>query len=209
MKHKNDFPFNTDLWINEMNIKEEKDRFRQEIKSKIKGLSLTERDAKSTAIAEKIRQSRIFKEANVIMFYAAMTYEVDTTNIIETALNDSKRVVLPLMKEDSRDLLACGIKDLKRDTKECRYGFREPKLPDAEIIDKEKIDVVYIPGVCFSRKNERLGRGAGYYDRFLSELNPETIKIGLAFDFQLVDTIPTEKHDVPLDGVITDKYSTI
>ena len=69
--------------------------------------------------------------------------------------------------------------------------------------NRDDIDVVIVPGICFDRYNNRLGRGVGFYDKFFSTLKSTTRTIGLAFDFQVRDTIPTEKHDVRLTAVIS------
>ena len=97
----------------------------------------------------------------------------------------------------------CHIKDLEEDTNLCEYGFLEPKNSIWGNVEAKDIDVVYIPGICFDERNNRLGRGAAYYDKFLSSLRSDTKKIGIAFDLQLVDHVPAEAHDIVLDYVVT------
>ena len=72
------------------------------------------------------------------------------------------------------------------------------------IVDAERIGLVIVPGVAFDIKNGRLGRGKGYYDRFLEKLPPGKTTIGLAFDFQIVKDLPKDSHDIPVSKVITD-----
>ena len=79
------------------------------------------------------------------------------------------------------------------------YGIKEPT--GKVFTDFAKIDVAIIPGVAFDRQGHRLGRGKGYYDRLLSVM-PQVYKIGLCFDFQVVDNVPVDSHDIRMDEVI-------
>ena len=89
-----------------------------------------------------------------------------------------------------------GPADLQRGA----FGIFEPT---GELFtDYNTIDVAIIPGMAFDAKGHRLGRGKGYYDRFLAKLSPSTYKIGLCFSWQLVDYVPTDEHDIPMDEVI-------
>ena len=82
------------------------------------------------------------------------------------------------------------------------YGIAQPYLDPQKVLKLKDIDAVVVPGLAFDRSNNRLGRGAGYYDRFLSSL-PETIAtVGLAFDFQITESLPIGAHDMPLQQII-------
>ncbi|MBU1863577.1 MAG: 5-formyltetrahydrofolate cyclo-ligase [Candidatus Omnitrophica bacterium] len=186
-----------------MNIKEEKRELRFEILDKLKRQNLTERKTKSSIITQKILLSPDFKNAERVMLYAAMTYEVETRDIITHAFRMRKKVILPLLDREKREITPCEIKDFEKETQWCTYGFREPNHSFRNNIEVGKIDIVIIPGICFDTKNNRLGRGIGCYDKFLSLLKPDIITIGLGFDFQIRAKIPTEKHDVPLTEVIS------
>lgn len=85
-----------------------------------------------------------------------------------------------------------------------RKAIRAGKRVVAPGVEAKELDVVIVPGLVFDEKNNRLGRGKGFYDRFLSTLDPRVRKVGLAFSFQVVPSIPTESHDVPMDLVLTD-----
>ena len=85
----------------------------------------------------------------------------------------------------------------------CRFGFREPKPSVPEYAARDCIDVVLVPGIAFDSANHRLGRGCGYYDRFLASLSRDTTRIGAAFDFQILPDIPYEEHDQPVDSVVS------
>ena len=81
------------------------------------------------------------------------------------------------------------------------FGIDEPG-PDAAECLPERIDLVFVPGVAFTAQGERLGRGRGYYDRYLSQPGMQAMKIGVCYAHQLVRTLPSELHDVVMDGVI-------
>jgi 5-formyltetrahydrofolate cyclo-ligase len=82
------------------------------------------------------------------------------------------------------------------------YGIPGPHLDKTKAVHLDRVDAVIVPGLAFDKANNRLGRGAGYYDRFLPGLPKTSAKIGIAFDFQIVDRLPKEEHDVPLDIII-------
>ena len=119
-----------------------------------------------------------------------MPGEVDTLAMIEKAIFSGKRVALPIVEQNQRKLIPAIISSME-DVHNGTYGIAEPYLDPQKVLTLKDIDAVVVPGLAFDRSNNRLGRGAGYYDRFLSTL-PETITtVGLAFDFQLTESLPT------------------
>ena len=85
-----------------------------------------------------------------------------------------------------------------------RWGIAEPDVGRAVSVPPEKIDVVLVPGVAFSRAGQRLGRGKGFYDRLLPRLRPDVWRVGVAFGIQMVDSLPTERHDQSLTHLVTE-----
>lgn len=122
--------------------------------------------------------------------------------MIAEALRLGKTVGLPVVEATDYRLSPRVIQDFERDVVAGSYGIKEPrKLPNNEM---QQIDMVIVPGIVFDKCHHRIGWGAGYYDRFLGNLSRTTKTIGLAFDFQIVDTIPSvEPHDVSLDDVLS------
>ena len=160
-----------------------------------------ERLRKSRLIAGQFWKLPAIQKARIILFYASMPGEVDTLAMIEKAIYSGKRVALPIVEQKKGKLiptLISSMEDLRLGT----YGIAEPHLdPNKEIAIKD-LDAVIVPGLAFDRQNNRLGQGAGYYDRFLRTL-PETVTtVGLAFDFQLTESLPTEAHDMRLQQII-------
>jgi 5-formyltetrahydrofolate cyclo-ligase len=155
---------------------------------------------KSRLIAEQLWQLPAIQNAQSILFYASMPGEVDTLAMIEKAIFSGKRVALPIVEQNQRKLIPTLILSME-DVHTGPYGIAEPSDPHQAIALKD-LDAVIVPGLAFDRLHHRLGRGAGYYDRFLSTLPKFVTTVGLAFDFQLTESLPTEAHDMRLQQII-------
>jgi len=151
----------------------------------------------STGITKQLLEFDLFKNANVIHCYISTDSEVSTLEILNSALISGKKVLVPAMAENG-EMRSSELSSLDN-LVENNLKFKEPcekKYSDSSI------DLVIVPGVAFDRTGNRLGRGGGYYDKFLAGAN--ATKIGLAFSSQIVDDVPVEAHDVPVDYVITE-----
>jgi 5-formyltetrahydrofolate cyclo-ligase len=160
-----------------------------------------DRQAKSQVIEVKLFELKEIQKAKTVLFYASLPGEVDTFAMILKAIELKKHICLPIVVETQRKMiptLTNNVADLKRGP----CGTLEPRYDDSLEVSLKDIDAVIVPGLAFDKSNNRLGRGAGYYDRFLSGLPSTTTTIGLAFDFQVTDRLPVEEHDVPLSYVI-------
>ncbi len=135
------------------------------------------------------------------MFYSSIINEVQTDFMIKEALKEGKKIALP--QTTPYELIPRVIKNYPDDLSPGVFGILEPteKMP---IIEKNDIDLVVVPGIAFSKDCVRLGYGKGYYDKFLKWYN--NIKIGIAFWEQILNEVPHDKYDIPLDMIITDKY---
>ncbi|MBZ0167358.1 MAG: 5-formyltetrahydrofolate cyclo-ligase [Candidatus Omnitrophica bacterium] len=178
-----------------------KEELRKKVLTLLRNQEGKKRLTKSLGILDQLFGRVDFREASSILFYASFDGEVVTHDMIIGALKLGKTVGLPVMEADDCHLSPRVIRDFERDLVAGPYGIRQPrKLPDNEMTH---IDMVIVPGVVFDKNNHRIGRGAGYYDRFLGNLSDKTTTVGLAFDFQMVDKIPCiEPHDVPVDHVL-------
>ena len=160
-----------------------------------------ERSRKSRLIAEQLWKLPAIQKARGILFYASMPGEVETLAMIEKAIFSGKRVSLPIVEQIQRKLIPTLISSME-DVHESTYGIAEPHFDPDKAIALKDLDAVIVPGLAFDKRHHRLGRGKGYYDHFLSTL-PETVTtVGLAFDFQLTESLPTEAHDVRLQQII-------
>jgi len=180
---------------------------KQEIRQRILDLihHQKEEDAvrKSRDICFKLLALREFQEAGTILFYCSFNGEVNTFPMMDRAIELKKRVAVPFIQKETKQIVVMLIKS----TKELipgSYGIPAPRYDAGAVLASLDIDLVLVPGVAYDRAKNRLGRGAGYYDRFLSEL-PSTIPtVGLAYDFQLVPALAgLEPHDRPVTQVLT------
>jgi len=181
---------------------EKKEKIRRRILEKLNLQDKNLRLKNSLKIKKLLFESKEFKSAEVILFYLSFDGEVDTYSMIEDSLGMGKAIAVPFVERGEKDILPCLIKSISsKSLKKGLYGIKQPKrfYP----IDLERIDLVIVPGVCFDKKGNRLGRGKGYYDRFLKKLSSSTKKIGLAFDFQILPSLPREPHDSCVDKIIS------
>ena len=157
---------------------------------------------KSQSIAVQLLKLPSIEKATTIMFYASTLEEVDTLMMIQKVISLGKRVALPIVEHNQRKLIPTLISSMEEIHKGA-YGIFEPHLNPGNAVALKDLDVVIVPGLAFDQKRRRLGRGEGYYDRFLSVLPETTATVGLAFDFQLTDCLPFEAHDMPLSKIIS------
>ncbi len=164
-------------------------------------LSSEDRAALSQAIARRVLALDLFERARTLGLYAPMGAEVDTAEIARVALACGKRVAYPRLVEGVRALgfAACAQEDLRPGA----LRTREPP-PHASAVPLRELDAVIVPGLAFDAGARRLGRGGGHYDATLAALPESTVKIGLAFELQIVPAVPCEEHDVALDVVVTE-----
>ena len=179
------------------------DELRKEIKKKLLEQSRQDRDDKSRLIIEKVTALPIFLKAKTLYCFVSMPQEVDTELLIDRAFSQGKHVIVPKADLANKQLHWYEIRSRSRDLREGVLGIHEPNPHTARLFSGEP-DCIFVPGVVFDKKNNRIGRGAGFYDRYLSTIPPYVRKIGLAFSFQVVSEFPLNPHDVGLDEVITD-----
>ncbi len=175
-----------------------KHKIRREIRDKIKSYSELEKSHKSGIIKDKLFKEEEFKKAKVVMFYVSLKDEVNTISMIDETIRTGKRVCVPVILKEDKRLIAGEIKDRVKDLESQHFGIYQPKEGRVKEVPLEDIDLVVVPGIAFDKTNMRLGRGHGYYDRFLCGLPNKTKTIGLAFDFQVVENLPKDSHDIPV-----------
>ncbi len=151
----------------------------------------------SQKIGDRLVQTEEFQQAKCIALYYAMEDEVQTSALIEEWFT-TKKIVLPVISNENIHFFTyTGKSNLTKGV----LGINEPT--DTELISPKEIDLFIIPGIAFDYECNRMGRGKGYYDRYLTHIKKPTI--GLCFDFQLLEHIPTEIHDKKMTLVITEK----
>ena len=174
------------------------------MKERLAAQDPVERAARSLRIADRLFADEAFQRARTVCFYASLPAEADTSGMIDRALSDGKRVLVPRADLPGRRLDWFRIRDRAKDLEPGTMGIPEPVGALVRRARPGEAECVLVPGLGFDRRNNRLGRGAGFYDRFLAGLGPGAMKIGIGFSFQVVDALPVEDHDVRLDAVLTD-----
>lgn len=181
----------------------DKQEIRKEISRKLKEQDQEEKKLKSEAIEKKLFSCEIFKRAHVVMFYISKEEEVDTHHMIKEAFRRGKKVIVPYSVSETKKIIASELQDPEKDLEIGPYGIHQPKKESIKEVPLDNIDLVIVPGVAYDEKNYRLGRGKGYYDRFLRKLSSGTVTVGICFDFQLVKDLPKDEHDFPVSKIIT------
>jgi 5-formyltetrahydrofolate cyclo-ligase len=180
---------------------------KKEIRNKIINnrdmLDLRTRSDMDEVIFNKFINSDYYKKAEVIFAFVSFASEVDTKKIIEYAIKENKTICVPKVKSREEGFEIYKIKGLQ-DLEAGFYGILEPKVA-CEIIDYESIDFILMPGVAFDKYGGRIGYGGGFYDRYLSKLKKDIPKIAISYELQIIDKIPMALHDIPIDGIITEK----
>ena len=181
-----------------------KDSLRRQLKAKLEALGSEERHKRSLLVEHKLFNLESFRKAACVCFYVSTPFEVDTAFMIDRALREGKKVLVPLTDLQKRQLYFYEIKDRQEDLAQGAFGIMEPRPGTTRLADPDEAGCVIVPGVVFDTLNNRIGRGKGFYDRFLGGLRPGVVKVGLAFSFQVVERIPAEDRDMKMDLVLTD-----
>lgn len=150
----------------------------------------------------------LFQESQRVAFYLAHDGEVDIKNLLNEALRRKKACYLPALQTNQGDYLDFYSYHTENLLVKNRFGIEEPDCTQEKSIAITALDLMFLPLVTFDKNGNRLGRGAGYYDRTLASLQHSAKKpllIGIAYEFQRVDTLPAETWDIPLNLVVTER----
>ncbi|HPY78264.1 MAG TPA: 5-formyltetrahydrofolate cyclo-ligase [Anaerohalosphaeraceae bacterium] len=176
---------------------------RSRIREALARLDQEQMREKSAAACRHLCTSEEFQQADTIMLYLSLEREVDTTQAVLKSFQQQKTVVVPSILWRERHLIPLTMSSLNCDMTHDRHGLRYPTAGRPMPI--EEIDLIVVPGVGFDRQGNRLGRGGGFYDRFLSHNGFRGRICGLAFEEQVLDTIPVMEHDIRLHMLVTDR----
>lgn len=181
-------------------MENQKKQIREEVVTKLKSMNLEERTVKSMLVKKEVFSTQEYNQSKCIFSYISIPCEIETKELIKGALNDGKIVAVPYITDyKKKNMVATRIKSLS-DLKKNRLGIYQPFCLD--IIDKKDIDLFLVPAIAFDCQGNRLGRGQGYFDRFLQDIQDTPI-FGLAYSFQILDSIPFNHFDLPVSKVIT------
>jgi 5-formyltetrahydrofolate cyclo-ligase len=187
--------------------KEHRNTMRQKVLARRDRLSGIERGEKSISISSRVMALPEITVARIVLVYMHFRSEVQTSEMIRQMFAAHQTVTIPHARPDTSHLVAVSVTDLDQHVAPGYCGIPEP-LPERienASCDPKTIDAVIIPGSVFDRCGGRLGYGGGYYDRFLTTDAPGAVRIGLAFELQMVDRVPVEPHDQLMDFVVTEE----
>ncbi|MBI3597709.1 MAG: 5-formyltetrahydrofolate cyclo-ligase [Nitrospirae bacterium] len=186
-------------------INDEKQRLRNDVMTSRNKLTTAQRVIRSADILQKLFELEAVRDATWIHFYVSHGSEVETTGMIAHALSRGKRVTVPKMEPASKQLMLSELKDPTRELSPGPIGIPEPKPEAVRPIEVDRMDLFIVPGIAFDPRGNRLGQGAGYYDRLLTPVAERVPIIGLAFELQVVERVPTGDHDIRVNWIITEK----
>jgi len=179
-----------------------KDRLRSEMKATLAAMSDQDAAERSVRACERLLALDEYARAESVMLYAPISGEVNCRPVAVRAWEDGKTVLLPRVSWRHRHMEAVPVHSLDHPVVETRHGLREPEGKHVPI---EGIDLVVVPGLAFDRLGNRLGRGGGFYDRFLARQGLAAHACGLAFSVQVVRELPVHPNDYPVKVLVTDK----
>lgn len=183
---------------------------RRRLRARRSQLSAEEQRLAAERVAANLAATRAFRVSRRIACYYPNDGEIDPRPILERIARMRKQAFLPVLSRLTNDRLWFAPLGSDTELRPNRFGILEPQVEPARLVRAEDLDLLLLPLVAFDPKGNRLGRGAGYYDRSLAFRRyrrhmRKPHLVGLAHDFQRVPTLPTDPWDVPLDGVVTDR----
>jgi 5-formyltetrahydrofolate cyclo-ligase len=181
-------------------IQQAKAALRKQIRGALQIISPATRNAMSAQIRDRLKEQAIWKNAGSVLFFAPLPNEPDVWPLLEDERAGKRIAALPRFDSANNGYVACRLQNLRGEIVTGQFGIREPGTSCAEI-PLNRLDLVLVPGVAFDLQGRRLGRGRGFYDRLLADV--DGIKCGIAFDEQVVDEIPADSQDVRLNFILT------
>ena len=186
-------------------VPEEKKALRRAMLNRQRALSETERAALTASLTKALLQFPAYPKAQKIMAYLSLPGEADLDDFLRVALAEGKEIYVPVCLPDFQ-MEAGRLSDMEHFAKG-PHGLRDLP-PGYESARPEDLDLLLVPAVAVDISGHRLGRGAGYYDRFLSRVSQQK-RVAVVWDFQLTEAVPAEAHDLSVGAVITEKRSIV
>ncbi len=174
----------------------DKATLRRQIRDRKRAMTEEEIVSRSEKLGELFAKSQIYKNAKTIYGYLPYNQEVRTIPMLERALQEGKRVAVPKVYGNTMRFIY--IEDMTQ-VEKGYAGIPEP-IGDSPVAE-DKNALVLMPGLAFTKKGDRMGYGGGFYDRFLAE-EPDHPTLALCYEFQVVENLPTEEYDIPVDTVL-------
>ncbi len=185
-------------------LTDRKNAIRAQMRAQLSSLSDAARAECSASACARLMQCEAFVRATTVMLYMPMRSEIDVVSVALEAFRLGKQVCVPRVETGRKAMHAVATTSF--DDESMRPDELGVRVPTSGVqIPHESIDLVVVPGVAFDTRGYRLGRGGGYYDRYLARLPRQTATIGVCFDCQFVDRIPTEPTDIAVQVIVSDR----
>ncbi len=178
----------------------EKKKIRQTLLQMRHSITETERNDAENKMLTILKNCDIFKKAKSIHIYISKKYEPKTHKMIKFCWENSKKVSVPCVIPGTFELFHSELNSFDELSIQA-FGVSEPSPKKKNATNPESLDLIIVPGIAFDLNGGRIGYGKGFYDRFLAQTR--AFRLALAFDFQVIENIPTEFHDVLMNGIIT------
>ena len=179
-----------------------KKEIRKEILKKRSNLDKASHKIYGDRILDKLMESEFYKNANNIFVFISFSSEINTHDFIKKSLDLGKNISVPVTFLDEKIMKASNLNSFS-DLKIGAYNILAPREDKVNFINEADIDLVIVPGAAFSKSGYRVGYGGGYYDKFLANI-PHVKKIGISFSFQIINEIPTNDYDIPVNYIFTE-----
>jgi 5-formyltetrahydrofolate cyclo-ligase len=176
-----------------------KSTLRGRVRELVRAIPAEERRAWSVALSALIQAQTPWQSARSVLLFAPLPDEPDITALLEDAWRAAKTVALPQTDPATGGYLAAVVRD-REALRPGRFGVLEPAA-GCPVISLNQLDLMLVPGVAFDLSGGRVGRGKGFYDRLLAEVRGH--KCGVAYDVQIVPSVPVEPHDIHVDSILT------
>jgi len=179
----------------------EKTAIRKQILKKSKCLADEKKEIAESKMLKHLKNWDLFEQAQSIHIFISKNNEPNTFQIIDFCWKLGKQISVPCVMTDTDDLFHSKLSSF-RNLSKGPFGVLEPSHTERIESTPESFDIIIIPGVAFDRHGGRIGHGKGFYDKFLPQT--KAYRLALAFDFQVLEKIPLEKHDESVHGILTE-----
>jgi 5-formyltetrahydrofolate cyclo-ligase len=192
-----------------MSTQAAKIELRKSVIERRSSMSLPARQTANRTISKRILAMGGFNDAQTVMAYMSIAAEFSTMELVRETLVQGKILILPKVNREKKQLDLFRVKNIDADLSPGVWGILEPNPERCEKIIAEDIEFVLVPGVAFDAQCNRLGYGGGFYDRLLEDLGPFASLVAPAFELQIVERVPIEEHDIPLNVIVTEEQKYV
>ncbi|WMY96621.1 MAG: 5-formyltetrahydrofolate cyclo-ligase [Arsenophonus sp.] len=184
-------------------IKYKKNIIRKKIRKKRRELTNLERKKSEYKITKLVLNQKKISSARHIGLFLSFDGEINTNFLIKNLWKNNKKIYLPILNTYNKEIIFAKYFP-NTILKKNYFNIYEPLINNRNIISIKNMDIIFVPLVAFDKKGNRLGMGGGYYDKLLRNVKKKTFLIGLAYNFQFVNKLPTEPWDISLPEIITE-----